>query len=142
MEVNIPDEYISNVTERIKIYREIDALKDETGFDELAGNLIDRFGPVPEAMRSLLKIVKIRWIAEKLGFEKLILKNGQIIAHFISSQDSDYYRSKTFAKILNFVQQKPQLFKMKESTNKLTLTIGPIEGIDRIFDLFNQLLEE
>ena len=140
LEVNIPDEYISNITERFKIYREIDNLKDNAMLEELTSNLIDRFGPVPEALQSLFKIVKIRWIAESLGFEKLILKNGKIIAHFINNQDSDYYSTKTFTKILNFVQQKPQLFRMKEGSNKLTLTIGPVKNTDDILDLFTQLM--
>ena len=141
MEVHIPDDYISNVTERIKIYREIDALKDETMLEQLSENLIDRFGPIPHALQSLFRMVKIRWIAEKLGFEKLILKQNKVIAYFVSNQDSGYYRSQTFVKILNFVQQNPQLFRMKEGKEKLTLTIGPIEEIDKLHSLLIQLHE-
>ena len=139
LEVHIPDEYISSMTERIKIYREIDGLKDLSMLDELQKNLVDRFGTIPESLQSLFKIVRIRWIAEELGFEKLILKNRQLIAHFISNQDSGYFSSHTFAKILNFVQQYPELFRMKESKNKLTLAINPAESIDIIYSLFVQL---
>ena len=127
------------MTERIKIYREIDGLKDLSMLDELQKNLVDRFGTIPESLQSLFKIVRIRWIAEELGFEKLILKNRQLIAHFISNQDSGYFSSHTFAKILNFVQQYPELFRMKESKNKLTLAINPAESIDIIYSLFVQL---
>ena len=122
--------------------QEIDALKNRNMLEELKENLIDRFGPIPKSLQSLLKIVTIRWIAEKLGFEKLILKNQQIIAYFINNQDSHYYKSETFVKILNFVQRNPQLFRMKESTNKLTLMAGPIESVDKVNDLFIQLHNE
>ncbi len=139
LEVHIPDEYISNITERIKMYREVDALENQYMLEQLKSNLLDRFGPIPEALQSLLRIVEIRWIAEDMGFEKLIMKNQRVLAHFISDQDSEYYRSKTFTKILNFVQRTPKLFRMRESKNKLTLIIGPIEGIEKIHDLFIQL---
>lgn len=142
MEVHIPDEYISNVTERIKIYREIDALNNESMLNELKQNLVDRFGALPASLIDLLKIVEIRWLAETLGFEKLVLKNNQIIAHFISEKNSEYYHSRTFAKILNFVQHNPRLFRMKEGSDKLTLTAGPMEKIDDIRDLLMKLQNE
>jgi transcription-repair coupling factor (superfamily II helicase) len=135
MEVHIPDTYISNVTERIKTYQEIDSIKDESMLHELKVNLADRFGPLPGSLIDLLKIVETRWLAEILGFEKLVLKNNRMTAYFISDKNSKYYRSQTFGKILNFVKCNPDTFRMKEGEGKLSLTASPMEEIDKVHAL-------
>jgi transcription-repair coupling factor (superfamily II helicase) len=139
MEIHIPDEYISNISERIRQYRQIDSLKTEEELIQFKDNLIDRFGSLPASVEDLIKVVRIRWLAESLGFEKLILKNNQLIAHFISNQEAGYYSSSTFANILEFVQKNPSLFRMKEGREKLSLLIGPIEGLNKVYEILNKI---
>ena len=139
MEIHIPDIYVSNVSERIRLYRQIDSLETEEALTEFRNNLIDRFGPVPDSADDLIKIVRIRWLAETLGFERLILKNDQIIAHFIGNQQSSYYSSITFAGLLDFVQQNPKFCRMKEGKEKLTLIIGPAEGLNKVYELLSKI---
>jgi transcription-repair coupling factor (superfamily II helicase) len=142
LEIHIPDEYVSNVTERIKLYRQIDALLTEESLQEFRLNLVDRFGPVPPAAEDLLQVVRLRWLAELLGFEKLILKNNMLVAHFISNQGASYFSSPTFVRILNFVQSNPELFRMREGNDKLTLTIGPVGGLNKVYELLSKIKDQ
>lgn len=141
LEIHIPDEYVSNVSERIRLYRILDSIKEEKELIKFEADLIDRFGPVPHPTKDLLQIVKLRWIAERLGFEKLIIKNNALIAYFISDKDSSYFRSDTFVKILNFVQKKPANIRMKEGKDKLSIAIDKIDHIEKAILILNNILD-
>jgi transcription-repair coupling factor (superfamily II helicase) len=139
LEVMIPDSYIENMAERIRLYREIDNLNTEVELEKFKVQITDRFGSLPKATEELLKIVKLRWRAMDLGLEKIIQKNNKLILYFISDQDSGYYRSEEFSNILQNVQQNPELFRMREGQNKLTLTIENVADIDHSLQVLNKL---
>lgn len=142
LELLFPDEYISNISERLNLYRELDNLQNERELKQFEEKIHDRFGPLPPQTAELLEVVKLRWIAVKMGFEKIVLKNGILIGYFISNQSSDFYKSHIFSKILSFVQKKPKLFKMKEGNEKLTLTIDHIKSIHDAFKIFESIMVE
>ncbi|MBN1119268.1 MAG: transcription-repair coupling factor [Bacteroidales bacterium] len=142
LEINIPDSYVENISERIRLYREIDSLNKNEELENFQENLKDRFGDIPHPTDELLRVVRLRWLAMDLGFEKIILRNKKLIAHFVSNQESAYYQSPEFVNILTFVQQKPQLFRMKEGNNKLTLTIDNVSSINKAFHILEQMLPE
>jgi transcription-repair coupling factor (superfamily II helicase) len=129
LELLFPDDYISNISERIHLYRQLDNIETEEELEEFENQLKDRFGPLPGPTKGLLVVVKLRWNAVKLGFERLVLKNQKLIAYFISNQDSPYYKSEIFSNILSFVQKNPDLLSLKEINNKLTLTLENIDNI-------------
>jgi transcription-repair coupling factor (superfamily II helicase) len=120
---------VPSTTERIHLYRSLDSSENEERLQRFELSLSDRFGQIPEATRELINVVRLRWLAIDLGFEKIILKNGKMIAHFISYQLSPYYQSNVFNHILSFVQREPGLFRMKEDKNKLTLTVDKISSV-------------
>ncbi len=124
-----PDAYIENNSERLRLYRLLDNIETEEGLQRFEMELEDRFGPVPEVTVELLNVVRLRWMAIRLGFEKIILKKGMMIMHFISNPDSSYYATSTFKSILAFVQGQGRNFRMKESKGKLTLTTDPVNSI-------------
>ena len=138
----MPDEYVSNISERIRLYRELDSIDEEKDLLTFESNLIDRFGALPKPAKDLLQVVRLRWIAEWLGFEKLIIKNGRLMAYFISDKDSSYYISETFIKILKFVQTKPEHIRMKEGKDKLTISIEQIRDIDQAISLLSRILDD
>ena len=130
LELLIPDDYISNITERLILYKELDSLESEeelTGFEE---KLTDRFGKIPRQTADLVTAVKMRRLASKIGFEKIFIKQGKLIAYFTSDQQSPYFQSESFTKVLNYLKSNPSKCWMKESTNKLTLTFGNIHSVD------------
>lgn len=121
-EIMFPDDYIPGNSERIALYRELDGkINNEEELEKFKSQIIDRFGPLPEPAEKLLEMPKLKWAAQQLGFEKLVMKSGKLIGHFISNQNHPFYQSDTFTKILRFFQSNPQGYSMYEKNNKLRL---------------------
>ena len=111
MELLLPESYVENITERLKIYRQLDNVKDEQGLQQIAKKLTDRFGKIPEPTEQLFNVVRMRWIAIELGMLKIILKNGKMICYFIEDQDSPYYQSEVFGRIITHHNGKDSVLK-------------------------------
>lgn len=142
-ELLFPDEYINNISERLNLYNELSLIKDEEALLAYEKKLVDRFGPLPKQAVSLLNSIKIKWIATKFGIEKLIMKQGKMIAYFVSDQQSDYYQSSSFHKVLQFVQKHQTLGKMKEKQTpnglRLLLTFENVKSIRKALELMEML---
>ena len=135
----IPDSYIDMTAEKIRIYKELDSLTSEKDLENMRVRLEDRFGKMPEELVRLFDIVRIRQLGIKLGFEKIIIKNGVLIAFFISNPLSQYYRSDKFAKILENVSVNPKLFELKQNDNKLRIFARNVDGIAKAYALLKKL---
>lgn len=140
LEILIPDTYVSNTTERIGLYAKLDNIKNEEKLERFVKNLKDRFGPIPESVQDLIQTVRLRWLAEKLGFEKVILKNESMKCHFVPSDKEAYFQSETFGKVLSFVQQHPRQCKMKEYKTRLILKIDEVLTVNEGKDWLSQML--
>ena len=139
LELLFPEEYVSNISERMNLYRELDQIQRQDDLKLFEKGLIDRFGPLPGPSQDLLQVVNLRQLANRLGFEKIVLKNGKMIGYFVSNQDSPLYKSKVFTRILSFVQTQPRLFRMKEQNNKLTLACEPIHTVTAACEMLKTL---
>ena len=135
----IPDTYIDVTAEKIRIYKELDSLTSDKDMENMGKRLEDRFGKMPEELVRLFDIVRIRQLGLKLGFEKIIIKNGVIIAFFISNPLSQYYRSDRFAGILEKVSQHPKLFELKQNDNKLRVFVRNVYGIAKAYAILKKL---
>ena len=136
----LPDDYISNTSEKLKLYKDLNNISNENELQQFSNNLIDRFGEIPAVAENLFDIVRLRLIAVQLGFERIILRNQIMIAYFISNQMSAYYKTQRFASILKFIQLQPQLFKIKETNKKLFLTVQNIKTIQKSLALFKEMI--
>lgn len=132
-EVLIPADYVRNTSERIRLYKEIDELKTEKELNIFKINLEDRFGEIPEETIELFSLVRLRWLAMELGFQKLVVKNKVFIGYFPFNNQSPYYSSKLFGKIIEFVQSFPKDFMMKEHKEKLTLRFRDAVNLDTVY---------
>ncbi len=131
LQLLIPEVYVSSLTERLLLYRELDNITKEEDLTAFENNMRDRFGPVPTEAIELISLVRMRWQAMKLGFEKLTLKNGKLLTYFLSKQDSDYFNSPMFKAALLFAQKHPQRCKLKEQNNRLWLTVEDVDSIKK-----------
>ena len=142
-ELLFPDEYINQVSERLILYNEISELKNEEELQQYEARLIDRFGPLPRQAKSLLDSIRIKWIATEFGIEKLVLKQNKMVAYFVGDQQSDYYQTSKFKKVLTFVQQNPTLCKMKEKETRnglrLLLSFENIKTVKRALEVLSLL---
>jgi transcription-repair coupling factor (superfamily II helicase) len=141
LEIMFPDEYVSNISERIRLYKELNEIESEEALGDFEKRLTDRFGILPPPAASLLDIVRLRWIAVKLGIEKILLKNDLLIAYFISDQNSPYYRSSLFVSIMNYVNRKQNRMNIKQKDNKLSLTISDIKSVKSAKKILDDILE-
>ncbi|WP_117616534.1 transcription-repair coupling factor [Flavobacterium suncheonense] len=142
-ELLFPDEYINNISERLNLYNELSLIKTEEALQQYEQQLIDRFGTLPKQAVALLNSIRIKWKATHIGIEKLVLKQGKMVGYFVSDQQSEYYQSAKFMKVLQFVQQNGNLCKMKEKETKnglrLLLTFENVKSIKRALELIEMM---
>lgn len=138
LEILIPDDYIHSATERLQLYSTLDNIPDEDGLVKFSASLVDRFGQFPEPVKQLINSVRLRWMGEVLGFEKISLKNGKMRFYFVSGNDN-YFKSAVFGKILLFVQQHAKSCRMKDTAGKLILTLENINSVDKAIDFLQPL---
>ena len=136
----IPDTYIDMTAEKIRIYKELDSLSSDKEMENMKIKLSDRFGTLPEEVLRLFDIVKIRQLGQKIGFEKIIIKNGVMIAFFISNPMSQYYKSDRFSKILENITKHPNLFELKQNDSKLRIFAKNIDSISKAHETLSKLL--
>lgn len=123
IEALFPSDYISNVSERMSLYKELESIKDLQKLELFKKKLLDIFGPLPEPTEELIRIIPLRLLAAKLNFEKIILKKNTLTGYFTGNSASKYYQSDTFGKVLGFVQQNHPAVQLKEANSKLLLTV-------------------
>ena len=131
LELLIPEGYVSNITERLGLYSKLDSIKNEEELEKFSTMLLDRFGPLPDAVQDLMETVKLRWAAEKLGIEKLVLKSNQMKCYLLPSSRDDFYSSVVFQKIMRFAQTHSRQTKIKEHKNRLILTVEGVASITK-----------
>ena len=143
-ELLFPDDYINNIAERLNLYTELNQLKTEVELSAFEAKLIDRFGALPAQVEDLLNSVRIKWIAIKIGLEKIIMKQDRMIGYFISDQQSAFYQSSNFTRVLHFVQSHPQACKMKEKQTRnglrLLLTFETITSVSKGLEQIDRIL--
>ena len=133
-ELLFPDTYVNRVAERLNLYNELSNLPNEEALQVYERNLIDRFGKLPPQAIDLLNSVRVKWLATRMGIEKLVMKNGKMTGYFIADQNSPFYQSARFQKLLLFVQRYPDKCRMqeKETRNGLRLLLI-FENINSVY---------
>lgn len=136
--VSVPENYISNISDRLSIYNQLDNLKTEEELATMQQNLIDRFGKIPGQTLDLFDIVRIRWKAESLGMEKLQFKNNILKCYFVSTEQKSFFNSEIFGKILDYVKTNKNNCVLKDHKGKAILQI---EGLRSAKQLLNELFK-
>jgi len=131
LEVHFPATYIPGESERILLYRELDAMEDEQDIEQFRIKLQDRFGKIPEKGEELIRIVRLRRMARKLGIEKIVLKTGKMIIYPVSQTGSAYYQSEAFDKLILFVRKNYKRTQFSEKNNRRSLTVQAIDTVEK-----------
>lgn len=143
-ELLFPDDYVNNITERLNLYTKLNDLKTEEELQIFEKELVDRFGELPVQAVDLLNSVRVKWIANKLGLERLVMKNGRITGYFLSNQDSGFYQSDIFSKILQYIQIHSDRVSIKEKETRnglrLLLKIRNITSINEALEILKPIL--
>jgi transcription-repair coupling factor (superfamily II helicase) len=139
LQLLIPDYYVSNLTERLLLYRELDNITKEEDLIKYEENLRDRFGPVPIEAIELINVVRFRWKAMALGFEKVTLKNKMMLAYFVAHKESPYYSTPIFHGVIAFAQRFNKLCRLKEQNEKFYLTIEEVEDVKKAMKVLEEM---
>ena len=143
-EILFPDDYINVVNERLVLYNELSAIKDEETLMQFQNNLEDRFGKIPPEGEELLSTLRLKWLASKMGLERLIIKNKKCVGYFLSDKQSDFYQSPVFNQILVGVQKQPKKYSMKEKQTRnglrLLLVLDQVHTVERLLEQLNNLV--
>ncbi|MGL4631815.1 MAG: transcription-repair coupling factor [Leadbetterella sp.] len=140
LQILIPETYVTTISERLSIYNAIDTLKDPEALDEFTKSLIDRFGQLPKEVQELFNVVRIRWKAQTIGFEKITIKNNILKGFFVSEKHQDYYQNEKFGKILDYIKKHPKLCQLQHVNTKLIFKVEDVGNIDKIDRLFADII--
>ena len=139
MLAELPDAYVRQPAEKLRLYRELDSIQREEDLVAYSNRLIDRFGALPEAAIGLLNVVRLRWEAVRLGMEKVKVKNGLMIVHFVGEENSPYYKSDVFMNLLRKVTMQPDRFVLKQHNNRLAMTVRRVADLAEAVDVLRSL---
>jgi transcription-repair coupling factor (superfamily II helicase) len=142
-EILIPDDYINVISERLSIYNELSSISNEEQLAAFEKRIIDRFGEIPTEVVDLLNSVRIKWIAKQLGLERIILKKKRLIGYFIADQQSGFYQTDDFTRILHYLQKNSKKCVMKEKQTKnglrLLITFIHIDSVQKALDVLQKI---
>ena len=116
LELLLPADYVPQESERINLYRELDAIDRDSDIRAFAERLKDRFGPLPHVTEELILVPRLRRLARHLGIEKLALKQGRMFTYFVNDANKAYYQSKAFGRMLSYLQLNPRRVQIREVT--------------------------
>lgn len=139
VEMLIPPEYVQNTEERLRLYTELDEINNEEKLKQFTQKLNDRFGALPKQVHELFDGLRIRWIAKKIGFERIILKNNKLRCYFLENQKSPYYESPYFPKVMAHIQNAKKKCVLKQSGNSLILVYDNIKTMHETELIFKDI---
>ena len=139
-----PDDYVNNISERLRLYTKLNSLKTPEELKTYESELVDRFGPLPTEVVDLLDSVKMKWIGLALGLEKILMKQHKLVGYFITDQNSSFFDSPQFSKILDYVQKHPMICSLKESQTRnglrLLLTFKNVSSVKKALHILKSLI--
>ena len=135
----LPESYVHQQAERLRLYRELDSLRTEDALQNFAARLKDRFGALPKAAEELLNVVRLRWEAVRLGMERVKVKNGLMIVHFVGDSSSPYFKSELFMEMLRYVTQHPDRFVLKQHNDRLAMTVRRVADVEQAWKTLKEL---
>ncbi len=140
LELLIPDSYIPQISERIRLYKELDTITTEYQLNKFIEELRDRFGELPKQLMQLTYVVQLRREAIKLGFEKIVIKGGIMLVYFVNNQKSPYYKSKLFENLMIYIGGgKLAKSKIKEQNNKLMMRVEDVGNMEKAYSIVCQI---
>jgi transcription-repair coupling factor (superfamily II helicase) len=140
LEIIIPQDYVTNTSERLQLYTQLDDIDSQEKLDTFSASIEDRFGKMPREVIELIKSVKLKWLGVQLGLEKVLMKNGQLKCHIPEDRSEAYFKSPVFGTILNYVQDHSKKVKMKEFKNKLIISVEGIATIDDAASVLSEMI--
>ena len=142
VEMHIPDDYVTSISERLSLYTALDQLGTEAELEQFEVQLRDRFGRVPGPVLELFDGLRLRWVARALGFERIILKSNKLRCYFVENPQSPYYDSPLFQQVFQFIgtRGQPQGLSLKKSPRSLIMVkdkVSNLQAAKKVLELIH-----
>ena len=142
LEILFPTTYIPSSIERLNLYQKLSIIENNEELELFKNQLIDRFGYLPIETVNLLESVKLKWIGKELGFRKIVLKNKKMLCYFIKDHKNNFFKQKTFDRIMQNINKvndcKIQQLE-KNGLKNLYVVFEKIDSIDKALIYLNRL---
>ena len=142
LEILFPTTYIPSSIERLNLYQKLSIIENNEELELFKNQLIDRFGYLPIETVNLLESVKLKWIGKDLGFRKIVLKNKKMLCYFIKDHKNNFFKQKTFDRIMQNINKvndcKIQQLE-KNGLKNLYVVFEKIDSIEKALIYLNRL---
>lgn len=139
LQMYFPETYVPGSSERMLLYRELDNIDRDEALDAYRKRLEDRFGPVPHEGEELMQVVTLRRVGKRLGCEKIVLRHGLMNLQFVSQQDSPFYQSKAFGRIIRYVMANPRRCQFKDSHGHRLIQVKDVLSVAEAVAVLHQM---
>lgn len=137
--VVIPERYVQNISERLALYTRLDSIQNEEELQAFQQEVIDRFGPLPEEVENLIKMVTVRWKAERLYLEKLTLKNTILKGYFVSNGNDAFFTGEQFGRVIDYIKQNPARCSLRESKGRPIFTHTDVHSVEQLDEILGAM---
>jgi transcription-repair coupling factor (superfamily II helicase) len=141
LEILIPDEYVSSITERLSLYQRLDSCESDEELSDMRAEMTDRFGPLPSQVEDLFTTVLCRKLAVQLGFEKMSLKDELLRCFFINRPDSPYFESAVFKGIITYLQTQTRKAQLKQNGRNFLLVVSEMRNMQAVHSFLSSIRE-
>jgi transcription-repair coupling factor (superfamily II helicase) len=139
----IPDHFVSNFSERLALYKDLDSLQSEKQLQAFGKRLEDRFGPIPEQTLELIDAMRLRWAARQAGINKVVLKNNKMTVYFFETEDERFYQSEIYGRILGYVMNNPRTCIMKKTEGgQLYIVFANVQAVKQALNVLHTIITE
>ena len=132
----IPDEYISDSSQKIEVYQDIALCRTEEDIANVIDELIDRYGNMPKELENLLEVARIKEMCRQFNILKISRKNGAFVFYFDANKFDfsivDLLISK-YGNLVSFSPGKEPYITLKSKTST------DLEQLNEIKKFFAQL---
>ena len=139
--VTIPEDYVADLGVRLNLYRRMSTMESDEQIEEFGAELVDRFGPLPEEVKQLLKLVSIKALCRKAHVEKVEAGPKGVIVGF---------RDNSFANpqgLVRYVSEQGARAKVRPDMKVVFISDLPdaderLEGARRILRTLSQIAQK
>ena len=143
LDSNLPmyfsEDYVPTSSERMLLYRELDAMERDEDVEQFRVRLIDRFGALPQEAEDLLRVVTLRRLGKHFGCERIVLKSGHARLFFGPEDDNPFYEGSIFGQIVGFVTTNAHRCHFKFDNGKKSLLVDDVNNISQAVELLTQI---
>lgn len=140
LDISFGEKYVPESSERISLYQELDNITRQEEIEAYRRRLIDRFGKIPASGEELIRVVTLRQLGRRIGFERIILKDGRMRCILIGK--TDYYESKQFEAILNYMKKNPRRCKPEEKNKRYSIIFLSVNSVKQAIDYLKAVESE